>query len=684
MENPFNSNTYNNNYNNTNYNNNNNYYYNNNNNYSNNYYNNNYNNNNLNNNYTSCSNHLNLTPEESMIDQPKEKEQPMPFSAQDRTLAVTTPSNLAIESQVTDLLREDEEPSADASPATTFSIQLIAKGGHVIYLNHPNAQVATLKVQLPDTAPSTLELPLQITPAIDVKQLAISTHDYQKNRVKVCVPRLDPKGKGYVRIEAYGLKGGSGGIELDTEKLITDIVSGFHLVGMQPSSEMINSWRPFLRDFSTTLSNMTLDLKDTPSPMSINSYDPGNYRSTFERIASHATNRRITLTRYGAAYLHIVSQIRTKIKQQQSLPIDPVEYPSHSYTVSLQPNLLHMLPLVASLNHLYATPIGGEFTFDVGSLMQIAQVAVCFHPAFLNFENSKRITSTGINLDDLLTAALQETTLQETARKQMDQQAQEKIKKTVGEVSDSLENIELVIEDAKEQWQSLHPPTDNYPASMQEIIKDLKDMHTLLTKKLTILDDLAGADEKIRAKRKELVVKSTRMQDEIDVLLPKMQQELEKVKRDAVAQESTLLVSPTGKGIRNDRGGQGHYGASRGGRKHMGIDFSSIVGQDIVAPISGKVVNFKGARTKYPMLQLYPSKKFTEFDYLQMLYVHPPVGINMGASYQVSVGDTIGIAANLQELGYSVEVTPHIHLELKKNVPGKDPISIDPTKFFFN
>ncbi|KAF2069334.1 hypothetical protein CYY_009349 [Polysphondylium violaceum] len=575
----------------------------------------------------------------------------------------------------TGLLRDDEEPSTLTTP-----IQLVAKGGHRIEMDGAKATTAKVMVNLPTTTQyhSWIRLPLKISPAIDVKKLEISTHVYQQNRVKVCFPQLDPKGIGYVHIEEYGLNGGAGGIGMDTEKLITDIVSGFNLVGMRPSTEMIQSWRPFISDFSTTLSNMTLDLKDTPSPMSVDSYDPGNYRSTFERIASQATNRRITLTRYGVAYLYIVGQIRSKIKQQQSLSIDPVEYPSHSYSVSLQPNLLQMLPLVATLNHLYATPIGGEFTFDIGSLAQIANVNLRFHPAFLDFENSKRTTTTGINLDDLLNEALQETNLKEADRKQANQQTQEKIRKTLSEVSNSLDHIECVIEDAKNQWHSLNSSTANYIVSMQEIIKSLKEKHTLLTQKLTILDDLAGADELIRAKRKECVGQATKMQDELDILLPKMQQEMEKVKRDAVRQESTLFVNPTGKGIRNDSGGQGHFRAPRGTTTHEGIDFSTIVGQDIVAPFDGYAMNRIGAKSGYPLVDIYPTKPYSEFDYLQILYVVKPETISSGVSRLVKAGGVVGVAANLQTLNYPPTVGPHVHVQLLKGDK-----KIDPTPFFF-
>ena len=44
------------------------------------------------------------------------------------------------------------------------------------------------------------------------------------------------------------------------------------------------------------------------------------------------------------------------------------------------------------------------------------------------------------------------------------------------------------------------------------------------------------------------------------------------------------MLSPTGGLIRHDQEGSGFYGASRGKRRHNGIDYKCEKGQDIVAP----------------------------------------------------------------------------------------------------
>lgn len=87
---------------------------------------------------------------------------------------------------------------------------------------------------------------------------------------------------------------------------------------------------------------------------------------------------------------------------------------------------------------------------------------------------------------------------------------------------------------------------------------------------------------------------------------------------------------------------------------HQGIDFTTTIGQDIVAPIAGRVRNFKGIRTKYPMLQIFPGKRYTDFHYMEILYVKPPEGarhdINMYRS--IKAGEVIGRAKSLQKLKY--------------------------------
>ena len=50
------------------------------------------------------------------------------------------------------------------------------------------------------------------------------------------------------------------------------------------------------------------------------------------------------------------------------------------------------------------------------------------------------------------------------------------------------------------------------------------------------------------------------------------------------------MINPTGGKVRKDLSGDGRYGASRGSRRHGGVDHCGNPGQDVVYPISGTVV----------------------------------------------------------------------------------------------
>ena len=60
-------------------------------------------------------------------------------------------------------------------------------------------------------------------------------------------------------------------------------------------------------------------------------------------------------------------------------------------------------------------------------------------------------------------------------------------------------------------------------------------------------------------------------------------------------QQTPDFNNPTGLPMRGaDPQGAGHYGASRGTRLHTGIDIQSVPGQEILSPVNGTAVNYKG------------------------------------------------------------------------------------------
>ena len=138
------------------------------------------------------------------------------------------------------------------------------------------------------------------------------------------------------------------------------------------------------------------------------------------------------------------------------------------------------------------------------------------------------------------------------------------------------------------------------------------------------------------------------------------------------------LTNPTGGGIRSDSEGDGSFDAPRGSRKHLGVDLAATTGQDIVSPVDGVAINFKGATTGYPIVDIIPPNLSLGIDKVRLLYVDAPSGVSSWNSYSVSAGQSIGSAANLQSLGYSSGVTPHIHVQVMS-----DGNWVDPTPYFF-
>eukprot|EP01132_Coremiostelium_polycephalum_P000346 gene346-439_t len=101
-----------------------------------------------------------------------------------------------------------QQPSQEEVP--NRSLELVAKGGHQVAIEDLHAPMATVAIHVPGAAQAqVVALPLDISPQINVHQLAKSTPAYQENRVSVCLPAMDPQGKGYVHIAGYGLPGGA-------------------------------------------------------------------------------------------------------------------------------------------------------------------------------------------------------------------------------------------------------------------------------------------------------------------------------------------------------------------------------------------------------------------------------------------------------------------------------------------
>ncbi|WP_460692271.1 FG-GAP-like repeat-containing protein [Mucilaginibacter puniceus] len=146
--------------------------------------------------------------------------------------------------------------------------------------------------------------------------------------------------------------------------------------------------------------------------------------------------------------------------------------------------------------------------------------------------------------------------------------------------------------------------------------------------------------------------------------------------------QGNVLVNPSGGALRGqDLYGNGHFGASRDGgtRLHLGIDIITVIGQPIVSPISGKAVNYRGATSGKPMVDIIPFDRSRGIDKIRILYVNSRPGVVLLSPYNVKAGQVIGTAANLGDLGYPKNIIPHVHTQIWQN--GR---WIDPTPYFFN
>lgn len=128
-----------------------------------------------------------------------------------------------------------------------------------------------------------------------------------------------------------------------------------------------------------------------------------------------------------------------------------------------------------------------------------------------------------------------------------------------------------------------------------------------------------------------------------------------------------MIVSPTGKGIRNDGAGGGFYHAPRGDYLHKGIDFLCTPGQDIVCPIGDAQV----IRHAYPYADLSYGGLLLQNAFFEILlfYFSPSEAI---FDQTISRGGIIGIAQDISKRYNSSKMHPHIHLEIK---------SVDPALF---
>lgn len=114
--------------------------------------------------------------------------------------------------------------------------------------------------------------------------------------------------------------------------------------------------------------------------------------------------------------------------------------------------------------------------------------------------------------------------------------------------------------------------------------------------------------------------------------------------------------------IRDDSEGSGHFGASRGSRKHNGVDIVVIPGEDIIAPDSGVIVRKASADSN----KNYEGFLFKSDSGYEAKAFYLDLDENL-IGKRVSKGQKIGVAQDVSQKYNLPNMLPHIHVEIYRN-----------------
>jgi murein DD-endopeptidase MepM/ murein hydrolase activator NlpD len=117
-------------------------------------------------------------------------------------------------------------------------------------------------------------------------------------------------------------------------------------------------------------------------------------------------------------------------------------------------------------------------------------------------------------------------------------------------------------------------------------------------------------------------------------------------------------VNPTGGKVRSDAAGDGQFGAKRGERFHLGVDFEAEAGQGVVAPVDSQYRRF--VRRVYATDALYTGMELETQEFLlTFFYVSPSI------DHQTSVkaGQLIGLAQDINSK-WGDPMINHVHFQL--------------------
>lgn len=117
-------------------------------------------------------------------------------------------------------------------------------------------------------------------------------------------------------------------------------------------------------------------------------------------------------------------------------------------------------------------------------------------------------------------------------------------------------------------------------------------------------------------------------------------------------------VNPTGKGVRSDASGDGKFGAKRGDRLHLGVDFLADAGQGVVAPVDAQYRRRVGRVYATDSTYIGMELESTNF-MLTFFYVSPSIN----HMEFVKAGQLIGLAQDINAK-WGDPMLNHIHMQL--------------------
>lgn len=129
----------------------------------------------------------------------------------------------------------------------------------------------------------------------------------------------------------------------------------------------------------------------------------------------------------------------------------------------------------------------------------------------------------------------------------------------------------------------------------------------------------------------------------------------------------------------SDPTGNGWFGASRGSRKHKGVDIVVVPGEDIFAMMSGTVTKlgyvYSNPKQGKPVMRFVEIQNTIEGDHYKLwqMYVSPSVEKGQEIEQNQIIGKAQDIADYHKSEDDEHEMKNHVHIQLWKNGVLVDP-----------